>query len=161
MQNIFSIPTPHTFLQWFQLLAIVGLAIYTIWILYNVYTGKWKNSPKQKHFRLEITAYANGGIQIGLATDKQLSGDGISEILMSALPVIGKKDPHVLKLLFYHSLEALEGDADIQKALTNFYEEVGELCSPKCSKEYEGELCSQKHSQECVGKIVPEPPDDT
>ena len=118
-------------MQWFQLLAIVGLAVYTLWFLYSAFTGKWKAPSKQKHFRLEITAYANGGIQIGLATDERLTGDGISEILMSALPVIGKKDPHLLKLLFYHSLEALEGEADIQKALANFYEEVGEIIIDK------------------------------
>ncbi len=115
-----------TLLQQFQLLSLTSLGIYTMWILYNTVNANSKRNTEDKDFRLEITGFTNGGVQIGLFTDKRLSGQGISEILTSALPVIGKKDPDILKLLFYHSLEALEGDEDIQLALTHFYEEVGE-----------------------------------
>ena len=120
-------PISLTPLQQFQILTITCLAFYTIWVIYKAVISKLKAPPKD--FRLEITGFANGGVRIGLFTDKRLSESGISEILMSALPVIGRKDPDILKLLFYHSLEALEGDEDIQKALTHFYEEVGETIS--------------------------------
>lgn len=117
-------------LQQFQLLAIGCLCLYALWIIYGT-TGKNNSTRRATHkeFRLEITAFVNGRVRIGLHADEGLSDEDISEILISALPVIGRKDAVLLKLLFYHSLEALEGDADIQKALTHFYEEVGETIS--------------------------------
>ncbi len=75
-------------------------------------------------FRLSIKCYSDESIRIGLQVSDQLSGEDISKIFMSALPVIGKKNPDILRLLFLHSLDAFEGDAQMSLILKSFCERI-------------------------------------
>lgn len=83
----------------------------------------------KKSFRLEITGFENDSVRIGVFTAEELSGQGVSDILSTALPVIGKKDPHLLRLLLFHCLEALDRDEQVNAALVRFHEEIGQSLS--------------------------------
>ena len=117
----------------FKLWQIIILALIGILLIVGYLSIKASKTffymEQAKSFRLEITGFENNAVRIGVYTAEELSGQGVSDILTTALPVIGKKDPHLLRLLLYHCLEALEADEQIRGALVRFHEEVGQALS--------------------------------
>ncbi|MEL7219829.1 MAG: hypothetical protein AAGJ93_00840 [Bacteroidota bacterium] len=110
------------------ILGLVSILFLVVYIHMRV-SRAYYSIEKDKRFRLEITSFENDAVRIGVFTSDELSGQGISDILSTALPVIGKKDPHLLRLLLFHCLEALETDEQIGVALVRFHEEIGQSLS--------------------------------
>ena len=117
-------------LELWQMIILMLLLILLVAIYVDVWARKdLRVHNREKRFRFEITGYANHGVRIGVYTAAELSGQGISDILTTALPVIGKKDPHLLRLMLFHCLEAMEEDEQISGALVRFHEDLGQSLS--------------------------------
>ena len=110
------------------LLTLASVSFLMMYINLRV-SGTYLAVDGVKSFRLEIIGFQNDAVRIGMFTAEELSGEGISDILSTALPVIGKKDPHLLRLLLFHCLEALDSDEQVSNALTRFHEEIGQSLS--------------------------------
>lgn len=112
MSNFFNLPDINPL---FSLLLIPLAALLFFRAVNNRSYRSEQVSEAERNFRLEITGYLNESVRVELAVSDELSGEDISNILTTALPVIGKKDPRVLRLLLYHCLEAMDGDEEISK----------------------------------------------
>ncbi|MEL6561501.1 MAG: hypothetical protein AAFQ94_25150 [Bacteroidota bacterium] len=59
-------------------------------------------------FEISIRRFPNRSVNIGLHISEHLSAEDVSRILMKALPVIGRYDRNIIRLLLIHCHKTLQ-----------------------------------------------------